>query len=121
MKYPYAVVETHPKQPEVVYFDIFTSYGLSICVPVNGKRDQLRKILNPHYTKEVLIHRDLVYTKEGCIETERLTYFKGKLHYRNQSLRISAPFTEDNRKALTEHDFQLEYHIKTQQKCCTLY
>ena len=122
MKYPYVIIETHPKHPEVVFFDIFTGYGISICIPVKGKRGQLRKILNPHHTKEVLIHQKFIYTREGYRETERLTYFKGTLHYHNHSLKISAPFTAKNRTDLTKHDFQLEYHLKMQQqKCCTLY
>jgi len=122
MKYPLAVIETHPKNPEIVFFDIFTEHGISICIPVKRKRDQLRKILNPHHTKEVLIHRDFIHTREGYRETERLTYFNGKLHYRNRSLKISAPFTEKNKKDLTDHDFQLEYHTKMKQhECCILY
>jgi len=122
MKYPYVFMESHKKQPEVIYFDIYSEHGVSICVPIVGEREKIRKVLNPHYTKKVILHQKYLYLKEGNVEMETLTYFKNKLYYRNQSLRIVAPFTEDNMKTLMDYDYLLENHLrKKKENCCILF
>lgn len=123
MKYPYAVVDPHPKQHEVVFFDIFTEYSVSVCIPVKNKRDEIRKILNPHYMGPVVLHQKILLSgKDKYVETENLSYKSGKLYYFNQSMRITVPFTEANRKSLQDYDFKLEYHTHMNQRdCCTLY